>query len=188
VRRLIVAEMVSLDGVMEAPGGEPGYPHTGWVIPFVGPEHMQYKTKEALDAQSLLLGRVTYESFAEGWAPRKGPFADKMNSMRKDVVSTTLQGPAWSNSHVVAGDVAAGVRSLKSEDGGPILVAGSRTLVQMLMAEDLVDEYRLMVFPVVLGSGNKMFPDSPRTWPLKLISSLAFSTGVVVNEFEPVRD
>ena len=85
--------MISLDGVMEAPGGEPGYPHTGWVIPFVGPEHMELKTQEALEAQSLLLGRVTYESFAEGWAPRKGPFADKMNAMPKHVVSTTPKIP-----------------------------------------------------------------------------------------------
>jgi dihydrofolate reductase len=188
MRRLIVSELVSLDGVMEAPGGEPGYPHTGWVIPFVGPEHMENKTKEALEAQSLLLGRITYESFAEGWAPRKGPFADKMNAMRKDVVSTTLTDPAWTNSHVLAGDVTAGVRALKAGDGGPILVAGSRTLAQALMAEDLVDEYRLMVFPVVLGSGRRLFPDSSRTWPLTLTGTERFSTGVVVNTYEPARD
>ena len=88
----------------------------------------------------------------------------------------------------MTGDVASAVRNLKAGDRGPILVAGSRTLVQTLMAEDLVDEYRLMVFPVVLGSGRKLFPDSPRTWPLKLIGSQAFSTGVVVNTFEPARD
>jgi dihydrofolate reductase len=111
-----------------------------------------------------------------------------MNAMRKDVVSTTLKNPGWTNSHVVDGDAPAAVRDLKHGDGGPILVAGSRTLVQMLMAQDLVDEYRLMVFPVVLGSGRKLFPDSLRTWPLKLIGSQAFSTGVVVNNFEPVRD
>ncbi|MDB5452734.1 MAG: bifunctional deaminase-reductase domain protein [Caulobacteraceae bacterium] len=187
MRRLIVSEFVSLDGVMEAPGGEPGYPHTGWVIPTVGPEFMQYKAKETLDAESLLIGRITYESFAGSWPARDGPFADKMNTMRKDVVSTTLKDPEWDNSHVISADAPAAIAALKAGDGGPILVAGSGTLVRTLMEHDLVDEYRLMVVPVVLGSGRKLFPDSPRTWPLKLISSQAFSTGSVVNHFEPVR-
>lgn len=185
MRPLIVSEFVTLDGVMEAPGGEPGHPFSGWVFEHMGPEQLQYKLQETLDAESLLIGRITYESFAEAWPARVGAFADKMNAMRKDVVSTSLKDPAWNNSHVIASDVPVRVQALKDGDGGPILVAGSRTLVQTLMDHDLVDEYRLMTFPVVLGSGFKLFPDRARKWPLKLASSQALATGVVLNIYRP---
>jgi len=133
MRKLIVSEFLTLDGVMEAPGGEKGHPHSGWVFKFMGPEQLVYKLAETLEAQSLLIGRVTYESFAGAWPRRSGEFADKMNAMPKHVVSTTLESPAWHNTEVITGDVAAAVTLLKAQDGGPILVAGSRTLVHTLM-------------------------------------------------------
>ena len=186
MRRLIVAELVTLEGIMEAPGGEPGHPHTGWAIDFMGEEQVQYKQEEALEAECLLIGRVTYESFAEGWSPRSGPFADKMNAMPKHVVSTTLRDPAWNNSTVVGGDVAGAVANLKKQQGGPILVAGSRMLVHALMEHDLVDEYRLMIFPVTVGSGRRLFPETPRKTTLHLAGTRAFGNGVVVHTYHPV--
>ena len=184
--KLIVTEFVTLDGVIEAPGGEPGHPHTGWVFDFIGPEQLEYKLEETLEAESLLIGRVTYEGFSAAWPEREGPFAEKMNSMPKYVVSSTLSEPLeWNNSTVVSGDVAAEVAKLKQAVGGPILVAGSRTLVHFLIENDLVDEYRLLVFPVVIGSGLRLFPDSPDKRPLKLIEAKSFETGVVVQHYEP---
>jgi dihydrofolate reductase len=184
MRKLIVSEFVSLDGVMEAPGGEEGYVHSGWVFDFMGPEQQQYKLDEVLEAEDLLLGRVTYEGFAAAWPERSGEFADKMNGMPKHVASTTLEQLDWNNSSVIQGDVADAVAALKQKDGGPILVAGSRTLVHTLMRDGLVDEYRLMVFPVVLGSGARWFPEAPDKTVLKLADTRAFASGVVVLTYE----
>jgi dihydrofolate reductase len=184
--KLIVTEFVSLDGVMEAPGGEPSHPHSGWVFDFMGPEQEQYKMQETLDAEAQLLGRVTYEGFAAAWPQRDGPFADKFNSMPKHVVSTTLSEPLeWENSHLIGGDVAAEVAKLKGRDGGPILVAGSSTLVHTLIEEDLVDELRLMVFPVLLGGGKRPFPESGRKKTFRLADTTAFPSGVCVQSYEP---
>ena len=188
MRKLIVSEFVSLDGVMEAPGGEEGYAHTGWVIDFVHPGWQQYKLDETLAAEALLLGRVTYEGFAGAWPEREGEFADKMNSMPKHVVSATLTDLDWNNSMLVQGDVADEVAKLKQQDGGDILVAGSRTLVHTLMEHGLVDEYRLMVFPVVLGSGRRLFPDTPDKTVLKLADTQAFDSGVQVHTYHPAGD
>jgi dihydrofolate reductase len=185
VSTLIVSEFVTVDGVMEAPGGEPGHPHSGWVFDFIGEEQLRYKLAEVLEAESLLIGRVTYESFAGAWPKREGEFADKMNAMPKHVVSTTLRRPAWSNSEVIHGDVTGAVRRLKARRRGPILVAGSRTLVHALMREDLVDEYRLMVFPVLLGSGRRLFPDSPDRTALRLTDTRPFPSGVVLLTYAP---
>ncbi|HZO58269.1 MAG TPA: dihydrofolate reductase family protein [Solirubrobacterales bacterium] len=186
MRRVVVSEFVTLDGVMEAPGGEPGHPHSGWVFDFMGPQQEQYKLEETLAADALLIGRVTYESFLGAWPSRSGPFADKMNAMPKHVASTTLKEPLeWSNSTLLQGDVAEAVRKLKEEEGGDIVVAGSRTLVHTLMEHGLVDEYRLMVFPVVLGSGRRLFPDTPDKTVLKLAGTEAFDTGVVVQTYHP---
>jgi len=185
VADLIVTEFVSLDGVMEAPGGEPGYPHSGWVGDFMGPEQMQFKLEEVLEAHSHLLGRVTYEGFAEAWPQREGEFAEKMNGMPKHVVTSTLTELEWNNSTPLSGDVAAEVAKLKEADGGPILVAGSKTLVHALIENDLVDELRLMVFPVILGSGIRVFPESPDKTVLELADTRAFPTGVQVNTYRP---
>jgi dihydrofolate reductase len=183
VRKLIVSEFLTLDGVMEAPGGEEGHPHSGWVFDFMGPEQERYKLEETMEAESLLLGRVTYEGFAEAWPPRSGQFADKMNAMRKHVASTTLDSLDWENSTLLAGDVPTAVAELKQGDGGPILVAGSCTLAQTLIANDLVDELRLMIFPVLVGGGKRLFPEDQRKVPLALADTQAFESGVVVQTY-----
>lgn len=185
MRKLIVSEFVSIDGVMEAPGGEPTHPHTGWVIDFIGAEQERYKLDEVLEAEALLLGRTTYESFSEAWPARSGEFADKMNGMPKYVVSTTLEDPRWTNSTVLRGDVAEAVPELTRTEGGPILVAGSGTLVHTLMAHRLVDELRLMIFPVVLGSGLRLFPETPDKTVLRLVEARTFESGVVVLTYRP---
>jgi dihydrofolate reductase len=159
MRRLMVSEFITLDGVVEAPGGEPGHPHTGWVFDYHGPELERYKLQEICDAESMLLGRATYEGFAEAWPPRTGALADRLNGMPKYVVSSTLRPPlAWSNSQLLSGDLATAIRHLKQGDGGPILVHGSATLVQGLLDADLVDDLRLMLFPVMVGGGRGIFP------------------------------
>jgi dihydrofolate reductase len=191
MRKLIVTEFVSIDGVMDSPGGEPGYKHSGWTFAHAdGEDHFQYKLDEVMEADALLIGRVTYESFAGAWPDRtdEAGFADKMNAMPKYVVSATLEDPEWNNTTVVKGDVAQEVRKLKEGDGGPIAIMGSRTLVQSLYDHDLVDEYRLMVFPVVLGSGRRLFPDdvADKT-PLKLTDVKRYESGVAVHTYERAR-
>jgi dihydrofolate reductase len=186
--KLIVTEFVTLDGVMEAPGGEHSHPHTGWVFDYMSPEQEKYKLDETLDAESLLLGRVTYEGFAAAWPERSGPFADKMNSMPKYVVSSTLSGPlAWNNTTVLGGDLADEVTKLKQGDGGPILVAGSAKLVHALIENDLIDELRLMVFPVAIGGGKRVFPESGLKKPFKLTDTQTFQSGVAVRTYEPAE-
>ena len=185
MRKLVVSEFVSLDGVMEAPGGEPGYPHTGWTVDFHGPELVQYKFEEVLEAGAQLIGRVTYESFAGAWPTYEGEFADRMNAMPKYVVSTTLRDPEWNNTTAIDKDVAGAVAALKAQDGGPILVPGSRTLVHSLMRDGLVDEYRFQVFPVILGSGKRVFPDTPDKTVLQLTDTQALPSGVVAQTYAP---
>ncbi len=182
MRKLIVSEFVTLDGVMEAPGGEPTHPHTGWVVDYMGPEQEQYKLDEVLAAESLLLGRVTYESFAEAWPTYEGAFADKMNPMPKHVVSASTTEFGWNATHL-EGDVSAAVTTLKAGDGGPILVAGSCTLVHSLLLNGLVDELRLMLFPVSVGRGLRVFPDDQikSTWSLG--DQISFPNGVLALSF-----
>jgi dihydrofolate reductase len=183
--KLIVTEFITLDGVIEAPGGEPTHPHAGWVGDYMDPEQGQYKLDETLEAESLLIGRVTYEGFSAAWPERDGPFADKMNSMPKYVVSSTLEEPLeWNNSTLIQGDVAEEVAKLKQQDGGPILVAGSATLVRLLIENDLVDELRLMVFPVMIGGGERPFPESKLKKPFKLTDTHTFDSGVAVYSYE----
>jgi dihydrofolate reductase len=183
--KLIVTEFVTLDGVMEAPGGEPTHPHSGWVGDYMSPEQLRYKLDEVLEAESLLIGRVTYEGFSAAWPPRDGEFADKMNSMPKYVVSSTLTEPLeWNNSTLIQGDVAEEVGKLKAQDGGPIVVAGSATLVQSLIENDLVDELRLMVFPVMIGGGKRPFPESQQKKPFRPTDTRTFGPGVAVHTYE----
>lgn len=185
--RIVVSEFVSLDGVVEAPGGEPGYRHTGWVAKFQDEEQIQWKFKEVLAHQALLLGRTTYESFAGAWPSYKGPFADRMNSMPKYVASTTLQKLDWNNAHLLQGDAMAAAARLKRELGGDILVHGSRTLANALKKHDLVDEYRLMVFPIILGSGMRLFEETPDTTTLALTGTQSLRNGVAVLTYRPAQ-
>jgi len=183
VRKLIVTEFVSLDGVMQAPGGEPGYAHTGWVGPYFDADLGAYKEAEQVGADVLLLGRVTYESFYGAWPHREGTMAEKINSMRKVVLSNTLTSSDWTDT-TVANSVAA-VEELKAEDGAPILLAGSRSVAQALLVAGLVDELNLQVFPVILGSGFRLYPESPDRLNLELVSSRALQTGVVLQAYAP---
>lgn len=185
MRQLIVSEFLTLDGVVEAPGGEPTHPHSGWTIDFTTQEQLEFKLRETLEADALLLGRNTYEGFAAAWPEREGELADKMNAMPKYVASTTLVTPAWSNATVLPGDVATAVAALKQSDGGPILVVGSATLVHTLVEHSLVDEYRLMVFPVVVGGGTRLFADDRRKTILRLTDVVTFPSGVVVQTYRP---
>lgn len=184
---LIVSEFVTLDGVMEAPGGEPGHPHTGWVIPHMSEEMLNWKLAEIRESAHLLVGRVTYESFAGAWPQRSGPMADKLNAMPKHVVSRSLRDPTWNNAAVIAGDVAAEVRRLCAQSRGPVMVHGSRTLVHFLLTHDLVDELRLLVFPASIGSGGRLFPDTDRKMVMSLAETRTFPSDVVLQVWRPVR-
>jgi dihydrofolate reductase len=187
--RIIVTEFVSLDGVIEAPGGGEDYKHGGWTFEIDrGAEGNKFKLDETLDADAFLLGRVTYEGFAAAWPSRDDEFADKFNSMPKYVVSSTLQKPDWNNSTVLDGDVAEEVAKLKQQQDGDIVVHGSAQLVQALIEHDLVDELRLMVFPVVLGSGKRLFGDTSDKKRLRLTDSKMVGDGVSILVYEPVRE
>jgi dihydrofolate reductase len=189
MRRIVASEFLSLDGVMEDPGGSEGTPFGGWTFRFPDPEGMKYKLDEVYAHEALLLGRVTYDGFAEAWPGRTDDmgFADRMNAMPKYVVSTTLAQPDWNNSAVITGDVAEELRRLKSAPGNDILVVGSRTLVQFLMDADLVDEYRLMVFPIVLGGGARLFGPSPAVPILHLVATQPLASGTVILTYTPHR-
>jgi dihydrofolate reductase len=158
--KVVVTEFVSIDGVFEDPGGAEDFEHGGWTFEFDrGDDGDKFKLDEVMEAEVNLLGRKTYESFAEAWPQREGPFADKINKSRKVLVSTTVDDPGWENVEVISENVPEELAKLREEIDGNILVAGSGTLVKTLLENDLVDELRLMVFPTVLGSGKRLFPD-----------------------------
>ena len=181
--RLIATEFVSLDGVFEDPGGSEGRPLGAWTFKFDrGDDGNQFKFDELASAEAQLLGRVTYEGFAAAWPSRSGdPFSDKFNSMPKYVVSHTLREATWNNSHILSGDLAEDVRNLKSQISGDILIAGSGRLVNGLIEHGLLDQLNLMIFPVVLGSGRRLFDQSVPLTRLNLASSKPVGPdGVVV--------
>ena len=184
--KLVVTEFVSVDGVFEDPGGAEDYEHGGWTFEYDrGDEGNRFKLDELMEAEVQLLGRVTYEGFAEAWPSREGPFADKLNQDPKYVVSTTLEDPEWQNTTVIDGDVAGELSKLKERTDGVILVAGSGTLVRTLLEADLVDELRLMVFPTVLGRGRRLFPDGIDRLKLKLAEARTVgSDGVQVQVYQ----
>jgi dihydrofolate reductase len=189
VGRIVVTEFVSLDGVMEDPGGSEDFKHGGWSFEFSrGEEGDRFKLDETLQAEALLLGRVTYEGFAEAWPTRSGEFADKFNRMPKYVVSSTLDEPKWNNTTVLKDDVGEAVSYLRQEVNGDIVVHGSAQLVQSLLERDLVDELRLMVFPVVLGSGKRVFGSTSDKKPLRLVDSNTVGDGVAILIYEPTAD
>jgi dihydrofolate reductase len=179
--RIVVTEFVSLDGVMEDPGGSENFKHGGWTFKISrGEEGDRFKLDETMSSEALLLGRVTYEGFAAAWPSREGEFADKFNTMPKYVVSSTLSEPEWANTTVLRGDVADEVAKLRGELEGDIVVHGSARLAQTLIEHDLVDELRLMVFPVVLGSGKRLFADTSDKKALQLIDSKVVGDGVAI--------
>jgi dihydrofolate reductase len=183
--RIVVTEFVSLDGVMEGPGGDNDFVRGAWSFEFDrGTEGDQFKTDETMDAEALLLGRRTYEGFAAAWPSRDGEFADKFNGMPKYVVSSTLKDPDWTNTMVLQGDVKDEVVKLREAHDGDIVVHGSAQLVQALVEHDLVDELRLMVFPVVLGTGKRLFGDTSDAKRLRLADAKTVGDGVSIQVYE----
>jgi len=186
--RIVVTEFVSLDGVMEDPGGSENFRHGGWSFEIGrGDEGDKFKLDEAFASEALLLGRRTYEGFAAAWPSREGEFADKFNTMPKYVVSSTLAAPEWQNSTVLKGDLGTEVTKLKQEYDGDIVVHGSAQLVQTLLEQDLVDELRLMVYPIVLGSGKRIFGELNDKKPLRLVDSKIVGDGVAILTYEPAK-
>jgi dihydrofolate reductase len=184
--KLVVTEFMSVDGVIEDPGGSEDFEHGGWSFEYDrGDDGNQFKLDELMDAEVQLLGRVTYEGFADAWPSREGPFADKLNNDPKYVVSTTLKDPEWQNTTVISDNVPDEIAKLKDQTDGSILVAGSGTLVKTLLENDLVDELRLMVFPTVLGSGKRLFGEGIDRRKMKLTESRTVGDdGVLVLVYE----
>lgn len=185
MRKIIVLEYVTLDGVMEDPGGAEKFEHGGWTMPYWNDEIGKFQLDGLFASDALLLGRVTYQGFAAAWPSIKDEagFADRMNGLPKYVVSTTLEEVAWNNARLIKGNVAEEVSRLKHEAGQDILIYGSGELVRTLMHHNLVDEYRLLVYPVVLGSGKRLFQDASKT-TLKLVETRPFPSGVVALSYQ----
>jgi dihydrofolate reductase len=184
--KIVATEYVSLDGVVEAPGGGEEFEHAGWTFEIDrGPEGDKFKLDETLNSEALLLGRVTYEGFAAAWPSMEGEFADKFNSMPKYVVSSTLQEPEWNNSTVLKGEVVEEVSKLRQRLDGDLVVHGSAQLVQTLIEHDLVDELRVMVFPVVLGTGKRLFGGTSDKKRLRLVDSKTVGDGIAILIYQP---
>jgi dihydrofolate reductase len=189
--KIVVSENVSLDGVVQDPAGDEGFRLGGWVGR-VGDQGRQDSAKvvldEALGTDALLMGRRSYESFAAKWPSRSGALADRLNSMPKYVVSSTLRHPLWNNSTVLKGDVVHELSNLKQDLSGGILVYGSFQLLRTLMDHDLLDELRLMVYPVVLGAGERLFGETNGQKPMRLVSNRTVGDDLVLLTYKPVRD
>jgi dihydrofolate reductase len=184
--KIVVTEFISIDGVIEDPGGAEDFKYGGWSFEFErGEDGNKFKLDETMDSAALLLGRKTYEGFADAWPSREGEFADKFNEMPKYVVSSTLKDPEWTNTTVLDGDVADSVKKLRDEVDGNIVVHGSAQLVNALIEDGLVDELRLMVFPVVLGSGKRLFGETSDKKALKLTDSKTVGDGVAIQVYRP---
>jgi dihydrofolate reductase len=186
MRKVVVSEYVTLDGVMEDPGGGEGGKYGGWSFQYWDDEAAKFKFDELYASDALLLGRVTYQGFAKAWPSLKDEagFADRMNSLTKYVVSTTLQKAEWNNSRLIKKNVAEEVSKLKQQPGQDILVAGSAQLVHTLMQNDLVDEIRLMVHPVIVGGGKRLFSDGSDRKVLNLAGTKTFSKGITVLTYQ----
>jgi dihydrofolate reductase len=186
--KIVVTEFVSLDGVMEDPGGSENFERGGWAFEIsMGEDGGQFKFDESMNCDAQLLGRKTYEGFAEAWPERDGEFADRFNSMPKYVISSTLENPAWTNTTVLGGDAVGEVTKLRAADGGDIVVHGSASLVQTLMENDLVDELRLMIFPIVLGKGKRLFGETSGKRRMVLAESRTVGEGVTLATYRPAR-
>jgi dihydrofolate reductase len=187
--KIVVTEFVSLDGVMEGPAGDNGFVRGAWSFEIDrGNEGDQFKLDETLESDALLLGRRTYEGFAAAWPSRDGEFADKFNTMPKYVISSTLDNPTWTNTTVLTGDVVDEVSNLRGRHDGPIVVHGSAQLVHTLIENDLVDELHLMIFPVVLGTGKRVFGETTNTKRFRLTDAKTVGDGVAVMIYERSAD
>jgi dihydrofolate reductase len=185
--RIVVTEYISIDGVIEAPGGDEDYEHVNWVFEFErGEDGQKYKDDEVFASEALLLGRITYEGFAPAWPTFEGEVADKMNAMPKYVISQTLVDPDWNNTTVLSGDAIEEATALKQRVDGDIFVHGSAQLAQALFAADLVDELHLMVFPLVLGSGKKLFDGDGRKMRMPLRDTKTVGDGIAIMTYGPI--
>jgi dihydrofolate reductase len=180
--RLVATEYVSVDGVMDEPGK--------WSFPFWSEEASQFKAEELAATDALLLGRITYEGFAAAWPTMQdtGEFGERMNSIKKYVVSTTLKDPTWTNTTVIDGDVVDEIKKLRAQPGKDLLLSGSGTLVRSLIPHDVIDEYRLMVYPIVLGQGKRLFNGDEPERVLQLTGVKQFASGVTVLSYVPKTD
>jgi dihydrofolate reductase len=193
MRRVSVTEFLSLDGVMQGPGDPDedrsgGFAHGGWHLPYVDDVFMQSASEGMAETGGFLFGRKTYEIMAAHWPsqPDSDPFAAVLNGLPKYVASTTLRKPLeWKGSTLLQGDVPTAVAKLKEQPGGDLVVLGSGELVRTLMDHDLVDEFRLMIDPIVLGGGKRLFPEGGQKRPLRLVSSTTSSTGVLITTYVP---
>jgi dihydrofolate reductase len=176
MRKIVVTEFISLDGVIENPA---------WTMPYWGDDIAQFKGAEQVACDALLLGRITYQGFAAAWPGRTDPGADEMNSLPKHVVSTTLDKVEWNNSRLIKANIVEEITALKQQPGKDILVYGSATLVNALLQHGLVDQLQLLVYPVVLGSGKRLFQDGV-TATMKLVETKAFNSGVVLLMYQPM--
>ena len=187
--KIVVSENVTLDGVIQDPAGDEGFRHGGWVGRIAAlPEVAEVVLDEALAAEALLLGRRSYEWLAARWPSRSGELADRLNTMLKYVVSSTLDEPKWNNTTVLKGDVLAEVSALKQRLDGDIVVPASFQLVHTLLDHDLVDELRLKIFPVVLGAGERLFGQTGDTKPLRLLDAQTIEGGITYLTYQLVRD
>jgi dihydrofolate reductase len=187
--KIVVSENVTLDGVIQDPAGDEGFTRGGWVgLISNSPQLGQLALDEALGQEAFLLGRRSYEWLAARWPSRSGELADRLNSLPKYVVSSTLEHPAWNNSTVLNGDVVTEVSKLKQELTGEIVVPGSFQLVHTLMEHDLVDELRLKIFPVVLGAGQRLFGQTSGKKPMRLAGTGSIEGGIAYLTYQPIRD
>jgi dihydrofolate reductase len=187
--RIVVTEFVSLDGVMEDPGGAEDFKHGGWSFAFSrGEQGDKFKLDETLGSEALLLGRVTYDGFADAWPTRDDAFADKFNSMPKYVIGSRADAGRWNNSTVLEGDPVEATRRVRDECAGQIVVHGSAQLAQTLLENDLVDELRLMVFPILLGSGKRLFGETSDKKTLRLVDSKIVGDGVAILTYQRAGD
>jgi dihydrofolate reductase len=185
--RIVVTEYISIDGVIEAPGGDEDYEHVNWVFEFErGEEGQKFKDDETFGSEALLLGRITYEGFAKAWPTMEGEVADKFNAMPKYVISNTLTSADWNNTTVLRGDVIEEATALKQRVNGDIVVHGSAQLAQALLAASLVDELRLMVFPLVLGSGKKLFDGDGKKTRMPLREAKTVGEGITILTYGPI--
>ena len=185
MKKLIVSEFITIDGVMEDPGGAEGKSYGGWSLKFFSPEYATYKAEELFSCDTLLLGRLTYKEFADAWPERHDDFADRMNAIKKYIVTSSQDTLAWQNSEAINGNIVEAVTQLKQQDGQNILVAGSGQLVDELLKNKLVDELRLMVHPIVIGEGKRLFKDGIPLSTFELVAVEKFSSGTVVLTYKP---
>lgn len=189
MRKVVVSEYVTVDGVMEDPGGAEGFKYGGWSFQYWSDEAAKYKYDELFASDALLLGRVTYQGFAAAWPTMEGTgdFGERMNSLPKYVVSTTLEKAEWNNSTIIKANVVEEIARLKAMPGQDILIGGSGDLAHSLAQHNLIDEYRLMVYPVALGRGKRLFREGSDALKLQLVDTKTFGSGVVVLTYQPVR-